>query len=767
MAAIRALISARCAPATVKRRLLVLSRLALAGGMLIPLVGLLPELLYLSPDLNDDAFHLGLTRNTIAAIQGGANPLDFWVPTWVCGYPLFHYYQPGPYLLLAGLHALFFGAVPLFVLFRCLQLLALTLFPLANYVALRWLRQPRETAGWAAFLSCLIAAHGTYGIELESFTRTGWGLWAQAIALPLLPLALAGGWRAVTEGGRTLKYAGLLAAACLTHILYGYIAVLSLGLAPLMVPGVRRMARRGARLGRLSVQLFALIAFFVVPLAWDLAYHSKSLFDEAAKFDSHGAGVILSWLFGGVLLDSQRLPVLTCLAAAGAYLSARRWLLRGSAVHGWLLCGFIFWTLLYFGRPTWGALIDLLPLSGGLHLERLSNGVHIFALWLAAVALGRLSRWCVGIKSLLARGTATVLCLALLAPVVVERATYLTHSAQTAALSKQLFEQQVGDLEPALHVLRAAQGRVYAGHSGNWGRSYMVGHVPLFYFLTGEAITQIANAPFSWSLPTEAQFLLQWPTPADYNLYDIRYLLTDQTQPPPVGAQFLSHFGRNWLYRLPSEGPFGLVAVPLAIAGDKDTLKYMNLNWVKSSWPGAHAHARLVFGGEDAGSLPLLRMTDAFHYTTGGASPAARADARGTFDPPGVFAQPPPRAPRGQLRDMTVSQQSAGATVVLQEPGVVLFKTTYHPAWRAFVDGAPVPTMQLSPGMIGVQLPAGFHSLQLFYQPGWSKAIMLLAGLVLALAMDWWLPKGKRTADERRPTRHHESTNVRNHESGR
>ena len=287
------------------------------------------------------------------------------------------------------------------------------------------------------------------------------------------------------------------------------------------------MARRGARLSRLYVQAFALIAFFVVPLALDLAYHSKSLFDEAAKFDSRGAGVVLSWLFGGVLLDYQRLPVLTCLAAAGAFLCARRWLQRGSAVHGWMLCGFVMWTLLYCGRPTWGALIDLLPLSHGLHLERLSNGVHIFALWLAAVALGRLSRWCVGIKS--SRRVSRRRWVPRPAGSAGYRAgAYLLRNTRTNALSQQLFEQQAGDLQPALSVLRTAQGRVYAGHSGNWGRTYMVGHVPLFYFLTDEAITQIANAPFSWPLPTEAQFLLQWPTPAEYNLYDIRYLLTDQ-----------------------------------------------------------------------------------------------------------------------------------------------------------------------------------------------------------------------------------------------
>ena len=59
-------------------------------------------------------------QEVAAAIREGANPLDFWVPTWLCGFPLFRYYQPGPYLLLAALaltaglyhtlnHALFKG----------------------------------------------------------------------------------------------------------------------------------------------------------------------------------------------------------------------------------------------------------------------------------------------------------------------------------------------------------------------------------------------------------------------------------------------------------------------------------------------------------------------------------------------------------------------------------------------------------------------------------------------------------------------------------
>jgi uncharacterized membrane protein YfhO len=101
-----------------------------------------------------------------------------------------------------------------------------------------------------------------------------------------------------------------------------------------------------------------------------------------------------------------------------------------------------------------------------------------------------------------------------------------------------------------------------------------------------------------------------------------------------------------------------------------------------------------------------------------------------------VFVQPAPPPARGAVKDVALSRQEASATVEMQAPGVMLFKATYHPGWRAWVDGAPASTMVLTPGFIGVQVPAGQHTLHLAYRAGWSKVVLLLVGILLAIAID-------------------------------
>jgi hypothetical protein len=39
--------------------------------------------------------------------------------------------------------------------------------------------------------------------------------------------------------------------------------------------------------------------------------------------------------------------------------------------------------------------------------------------------------------------------------------------------------------------------------------------------------------------------------------------------------------------------------------------------------------------------------------------------------------------------------------------GYVLFKETWHPNWRALVDGRPVGTAMLSPGFVESRSPPG------------------------------------------------------------
>ncbi|MEY4949575.1 MAG: hypothetical protein RL698_1786 [Pseudomonadota bacterium] len=700
--------------------------------MLLPIAALLPEVLRFTPDLNDGAFHLGVARATVEQLRRGGNPIDFWIPTWVSGFPLFHHYQPAPYLLLALLHAIGGGGLALETLYRSLTLAALALFPVTNWIALRWLGRSRAVAAAAAAMAFLVSADRRYGIELESFTWYGWGLFTQAVALPLLPVATAAGFRAIEGRGRMLRLAALLAATTLCHVLYGYVAALS---AALVLASSRSLGELGAR-ARRAVPFFAevaaLLAFFVVPLLRDRAYHATSLYDPSTKFDSWGSTVVIGWLLGGDLLDHGRLPILSAIVAIGFYAAVRDGWVGGDRVASWIATSFVFWTLLYFGRPTWGGLVDWLPMSRGLHLERLSSAVHLFALWLAALGLAEVVALARDAQtpSVLRVAVAVALAVGLLSAAT-ERTRYVVRSTGGMAAANEKWVQEAPVLRPILDYLRGHPGRVHAGGKGNWGQSTTAGDVPLYQVLSAEGLAQIAHAPFSWALSTDFQVQVVVPDAQSASLYDIDYLLADDRIAPTPGAALAVESGRYRLWRLPNDGPFSIVRVPVAIAGDFNAIWSMIQSWDKGLWSRRGNHARLLLAGESPGERPVLRMTDPLHF----ASEAEPGD-RSVFDPPGVFMSEPDPPPAGRLSAARVDGGEAEVTVEAPADATVLFRTTFHPGWRATVDGAPAATMALTPGLIGVDVPAGTHRLRLDYRAGVLEWILLLLGVTLAWLLD-------------------------------
>jgi hypothetical protein len=81
---------------------------------------------------------------------------------------------------------------------------------------------------------------------------------------------------------------------------------------------------------------------------------------------------------------------LTILAAAGLAVCLWRWRRERYRVPVILA---ITWLLLYFGRPTWGVLLNLLPLSHDLQLHRLIAGVHLGGIYLMGIGLALPWRW--------------------------------------------------------------------------------------------------------------------------------------------------------------------------------------------------------------------------------------------------------------------------------------------------------------------------------------------------------------------------------------
>ena len=84
-------------------------------------------------------------------------------------------------------------------------------------------------------------------------------------------------------------------------------------------------------------------------------------------------------------------------------------------------------------------------------------------------------------------------------------------------------------------------------------------------------------------------------------------------------------------------------------------------------------------------------------------------------------------------RERSIAERRDGetyrASIDVNRPAFALFKMTWHANWKAYVDGKPETTAMLSPGFIGVSVPAGHHEILMRYQPESHKGLWGFAGL--------------------------------------
>lgn len=102
---------------------------------------------------------------------------------------------------------------------------------------------------------------------------------------------------------------------------------------------------------------------------------------------------------------------------------------------------------------------------------------------------------------------------------------------------------------------------------------------------------------------------------------------------------------------------------------------------------------------------------------------SAAVDALPTLDPP---AGPS----RGTVLSEEVGSNYFAADVNVERESMLLLKATFHPNWRATVDGVTTDTVMLMPSFVGIQLPPGDHMVRLEYRPRRLRMILLALGLM-------------------------------------
>jgi hypothetical protein len=708
----------------------VFARLLVVFAVTFNLHELYPEVAVAAPSVNDGVLHMVNLGRTVTALSSGQDPTDAWVGTMVLGYPLFHYYQHLAYLVPAAVSALYTAIVRQELdpsnLLNWTSYLLLSLFPGSIYWSMRRFGFASLTSALAGIVAPLVATDGLFGFDLNSYVWIGYGLYTQLWGMFLLPLAIGQGYAALRDGRGYFWATLLIAATLMSHLVMGYIAVASLVSFAVLggfgrwnpATTARAFLLRAGRLVLLVGLVAMLTSYFVVPFLLDGAYMARSVWEDPSKYNSLGHERILGMLLRGELFDYGRFPSLTLLAGLGLAVCVRRW---REARYRVPLALFVLWLVLYFGRPTWGSLLDLLPLSREMQFHRLIAGVHLAGIFLIGIGLAVPWTWALARRDaryLLAPALLTAL---LLFPVYRERATYLSENARSMAASRTASTTEQQDISALIEWLRGAPpGRIYAGLAGTWGKDYRVGAIPVYALITQAGLDGFGRLYHALSLTGEIATLFDERRAEQYNLFDIRYVVAPRDRPMPDFLTPVRDFGRHRLYQVQTSGYFDLVGTSTTFVGGKSDFYPPAARWLASDEPRVKEHPTLVFGA----SSPDFQTS----------FPLAQAEALIPRNPM------PPEPPRGQVVDERVESNAYTARVDVLRDSLLLLKATYHPNWHAFVDGVETPTVMLMPSYVGVPVAPGPHLVRLEYRPQTLRYILMLLGLLallLTAAAEW------------------------------
>jgi uncharacterized membrane protein YfhO len=102
----------------------------------------------------------------------------------------------------------------------------------------------------------------------------------------------------------------------------------------------------------------------------------------------------------------------------------------------------------------------------------------------------------------------------------------------------------------------------------------------------------------------------------------------------------------------------------------------------------------------------------------------------------------------GAQGSVRISEEEPDRVVLdaeLDRPGLVVLADLWHPGWRAWRDGEPVPVLRADHALRGIAAPAGRSRIELRYEPASLRA-GVAAALASALATGLWAARAWRRA---------------------
>ena len=585
--------------------------------------------------------------------------------------------------------------------------LLLCTWPVSVFLMMLMLGFDRWTSATAAALAPLLSSSSSYGYELSSYLFHGYGLWTQLFGMWLLPVTMGLTWRAI-DRGRGYAWAALaLALTICCHFFTGYVAFL--WIAVVVVAGSRRLLTRLGRAALVSAAALLASAWLLVPTFLDLRWFDQGHALARGERDSFGARQVLDALVHGKLFDFGRtnFPILTIFVLVGLAVSLGR---ARSDVRSRLVVVFFLLNLaLFFGRPTWGPVLNLFPGLDHLFLHRFIAPVQLGGLVLAGIgtcavvrALARFTRARVHSGPLGVGLIVAAVLAILIAPSIVERLRYANRNGDVIHEERSSLHGETADVSRLLAKAKAiGGGRVFAGTLIDGGDNFRAGLVPVYQLITAAGAPNVGYYGRVGSLSTDTELFFD-PRRLDlYDLYGVRFLVLPKGMDPGVAATRIERRGRYVLWEVGTGGylhVYDTVGPP--IHADKAELPSRTVGYVQSPLPGRHVTRPIAFDG-DAAARPTAKRDS----LSSGAPGSVRAETDRPDD--GVYA----------------------GTVTMARRAVVVLSASYHGRWTVTVDGRPARTQMVAPSLVAVEVGPGTHRVAFVYEPVPGELYALLFAL--------------------------------------
>jgi hypothetical protein len=703
--------------APVRARLRIPDRATLtreAGGLILLGLALLGNAILLWPEIriervpvNDLSFHIAASQRLMQSLFTGDSFLDPWMSQWALGYPLWHFYQPLPHMV-AGLWlaitSRFASATASFAVLYYILMVAL---PASTYIGARLFGLDPLAAGFASILILGVSEVGDlsrYGLSYGAYVRRGSGLYTQLFSYDLFIPALGLANYSLNTGQRRILSACMIAATALSHVVFGYAAIVSVGIIALVGPRGGR-SRRVVRAASIVIPALILVAWFVLPMLLAGGEANRCRWDDVWKFDSWGAKNIFHTLFSGDFFDYDRWPVMSIALAGASLLALYRW---RRPMPRRLLVLMASWLAIFFGRTTWGYYMLALGLPRNFHVSRFESVFELFAVLLSAWAMAKFVEGAARVGH--ACRLATWLALGAIAIVIfAERVSYLKLNNQWGGESLAAIAREGPDLDASLDdlraILRERPGRVWSGPTGMWASKFEIAHTQPYTFLSLAGFDELSFLYHSLSWGSDVTAEINERDPYQVQLFAMRAALVPATQPMPPEFKRRATHGLLAVYEASNEGYFGLADIGARYDGPLTSV--LNRDWRWMLDPAIRAGAMIALGGD----LKGVREYKLF-------------DPLPPLDP--KFS-----TPRGVVISETKAGETYSARLAVLRPCYALLRITYFPGQQATVDGKPAPVYRVYPDFCAIPVTPGEHQVTVRYRPGPIKPILLILGVVL------------------------------------